>query len=181
MRFRNDCGSWSAWEPYNPNKSWSLSSLDGVKQVYSQIRNASLTVLTAGDTIVLSTGNWPSDFYTLEPCRVIDTRQPIGPLGGPALTAGSTRDFAITNSCSIPPTATAVSVNITVAQPTSAGNLRLFPKGTPVPQASSINYVAGQTRANNAIVPLCSGEMSVYVGQASGQVHFILDVNGYFQ
>ena len=64
----------------------------------------------------------------------------------------------------------------------SPGNLRLHPGGGPVPGASSINYAAGQTRANNAVVPVSRfGELAVYCGQAAGTAHVILDVNGYFQ
>jgi hypothetical protein len=48
--------------------------------------------------------------------------------------------------------------------------------------SSTINYRAGQTRANNAIVPLgLFGDINVVSGQPSGTVHFILDVNGYFE
>jgi hypothetical protein len=47
---------------------------------------------------------------------------------------------------------------------------------------SSINYTAAQTRANNAIVVLNGlGELAVHCAQAAGTVHFILDVNGYFE
>lgn len=124
----------------------------------------------------------PTAFYTLDPCRLIDTRNATGPLGGPALVAGADRTFTITNACGVPATATAISVNIAVTASTGPGNLRMHPGGTPVPQVSSINYVAGQTRSNNAVVPLSDiGELGVYVGQASGTVHFILDVNGYFE
>jgi hypothetical protein len=122
-----------------------------------------------------------TSFYTLTPCRILDTRLDPGPLGGPALAAGSTRVFPIWNQCSVPPTAKSVSVNITVTQPTSPGHLILFPGGTP-PTVSAINFRAGQTRANNAIVPLSgTGTISVADGQGSGTTHFILDVNGYFQ
>jgi hypothetical protein len=122
-----------------------------------------------------------TSFYTLTPCRILDTRLDPGPLGGPALAAGSTRVFPIWNQCNVPPTAKSVSVNITVTQPTSAGHLILFPGGTP-PGVSAINFRAGQTRANNAIVPLSgTGTISVADGQGSGTTHFILDVNGYFQ
>ncbi len=34
-------------------------------------------------------------FYALPPCRVADTRNPVGPLGGPYLSAGQERDFPI--------------------------------------------------------------------------------------
>jgi hypothetical protein len=48
--------------------------------------------------------------------------------------------------------------------------------------SSTTNYALGQTRGNNAIVSLNrDGEVSVFVVQPSGSVHFILDVNGYFQ
>jgi hypothetical protein len=120
-----------------------------------------------------------TSFYTLTPCRIIDTRDPT--LGAPALVSGATRVFTIANHCSVPPTAKSVSVNITVTQPTSPGHLILFPGGTP-PGVSNINFRADQTRANNAIVPLsASGTLSVADGQSSGTTHFILDVNGYFQ
>jgi hypothetical protein len=121
-------------------------------------------------------------FHTVDPCRVIDTRSPTGPSGGPALVAGADRSFTIVGTCGIPPTAKAVSLNIAVTAPSAAGNLRLHPAATTVPLASAINYTAGQTRANNLIVQLNAlGRIGVYCAQASGTVHFILDVNGYLQ
>jgi hypothetical protein len=52
-----------------------------------------------------------------------------------------------------------------------------------VPNTSSINYVAAQTRANNAVVSLnVNAEMAAFVGQPVGTtVHLIIDVNGYFE
>ncbi len=121
-------------------------------------------------------------FFTLTPCRVVDTRNPPGPLGGPALAAGMERSFTIANKCGIPMSAKAVAVNIAVTGSTAAGHLRLHAGGTGVPLVSSISYSAAQTRANNAIMRLSTlGELAVFAGQASGTVHFILDVNGYFQ
>jgi hypothetical protein len=123
----------------------------------------------------------PGNFHTLTPCRLIDTRGPDGPLGGPALVAGADRVFALAEACGVPATATALSVNITVTGATAPGNLRLYPAGEPLPLASAINYVPALTRANNAIVPLGpDAQLAVRCGQASGTVHFILDVNGYF-
>jgi hypothetical protein len=124
-----------------------------------------------------------ASFYTVTPCRVADTRNPNGPYGGPALAGGATRTFTVGGQCQIPLTAKAISINVTVTGPTSIGFLTLFPGGTAAPLASTINFRAGQTRANNAIVALgAGGTMSVVDGQASGNTtHFILDVNGYFQ
>lgn len=73
-------------------------------------------------------------------------------------------------------------MNVTVTQPTAQGNLRLYPAGTPLPLVSSINYATGQTRANNTIATLNGlGELAVRCSQTSGTVHFVLDVNGYFE
>jgi plastocyanin len=124
----------------------------------------------------------PEAFHSVAPCRVVDTRDPPGTHGGPALAAGAARNFAITGRCAIPATARSVSFNITITQPTSLGHITLFPAGQPVPLVSNINFQAGQTRANNAIVKLgTGGAIGVSNGQGSGIVHFIADVNGYFE
>jgi photosystem II stability/assembly factor-like uncharacterized protein len=121
-------------------------------------------------------------FYTVPPCRLVDTRNPNGPLGGPALVAGAGRSFSLGGVCGIPTTARSVSVNVTVTQGTTAGNLLLFPSGTEAPLASTINFTAGLTRANNAVVMLgTAASLAVRSRQAAGSVHFILDVNGYFE
>jgi hypothetical protein len=124
----------------------------------------------------------PFNFYSVSPCRVIDTRSPTGPLGGPPLEGARARSFTMRGVCGIPQTARAVSVNVTVTSPTAPGHLRLFPTGGSQPLVSSMNYSPGQTRANSATLPLGStGAFTVFCGQASGSVHFIVDVNGYFQ
>lgn len=86
--------------------------------------------------------------------------------------------------CGIPATALAVSVNLTAVGAAAAGHLTLFPgDGAGPPVASSVNFSTAQTRANNAVVPLAgdgTGSIQVKNG-AAGAVHFVLDVNGYFQ
>jgi len=121
--------------------------------------------------------------YTLTPCRVVDTRNPNGPLGGPALNAGGDRVFVFAGQCGIPPAARSVAINIAVTQPTPGpGFLSFYPGGTGLPLVSTLNYRSGQTRANNAIVSLgAAGDMAVHCGQASGTVQVVIDVSGYFQ
>jgi hypothetical protein len=122
------------------------------------------------------------NYFTVAPCRVVDTRGGA-PVGGPVLQGQQTRVFAVAGKCGIPSTAKAISINVAVTQSTAAGNVRLFPAGQLVPTASSINYAAGQTRANNAIVsPDFSVQLAAFVGQTAGTtVHLIIDVNGYFE
>ena len=120
--------------------------------------------------------------YTVTPCRVADTRNPQGAWGGPALSANSSRTFTVTGQCGVPPTAKAVSVNLTVTQPSTAGLLRLYPDGISIPGASALNYKAGQTRANNNLAGLgATGGLVVRCEQPSGSAQVIIDVNGYYQ
>jgi len=126
----------------------------------------------------------PANFYTVMPCRVVDTRNAAGLTGGPALYAGATRAFPVIGGvCGVPSTATAVSVNVTAVGAATRGYLTLY-RGdvTSAPLTSSINFSPGQTRANNAVVVLATSVGTINVTNASGgTVHFVLDVNGYFQ
>jgi hypothetical protein len=127
----------------------------------------------------------PQSFYTVAPCRLVDTRSPVGPAGGPALGGNATRTFTVTGAaCGVPSTALAVSVNVTAVGAAANGNLALFPGDGPGPPvASTLNFAAGVTRANNAVVTLAAdGTGTVKVkNRSTGTVHFVLDVNGYFQ
>jgi hypothetical protein len=119
-----------------------------------------------------------ANFFTVTPCRAVDTR--LG--NGQPVPAGGDQTFFLAGNCGIPVDATSVSVNVTVTQPTASGDLRVFAGSTTPPTTSVINFRAGQTRANNAIIRLGpGGSITVHDDQATGAVHFILDVNGYFQ
>jgi hypothetical protein len=84
--------------------------------------------------------------------------------------------------CAIPATARSVALNLTVTAPADDGHLTVYETGTPTPDTFSISYSAGRTRANNAIVALDPlGRVTVKCTQASGSVHFVADVTGYFE
>jgi hypothetical protein len=121
----------------------------------------------------------PADYYTLEPCRLVDTRGSQAP----ALAAYERRVLAATGgTCGVPATAVAVAVNVTVTGATAPGHIRLAP-GNGLTDSSTVNFSAGQTRANNAIVLLATdttGGVSA-TNQSSSPVHLILDVSGYFE
>jgi hypothetical protein len=114
-------------------------------------------------------------YNTIQPCRIGDTRNTLAP----ALGAGTNRSFVIAGKCGIPLEAQAASFNFTVVGATTAGALRIYPGGAALPSVSTINYKAGQTRANNAIILLGpGGDISVQTGQANGTVNLIIDVSG---
>jgi hypothetical protein len=70
-----------------------------------------------------------------------------------------------------------------VTQGGAAGFVRLYPANeTTLPLVSTINYSAGATRGNDAIVGLSpTAQLAVVSQQGTGTVHLILDVNGYFE
>jgi hypothetical protein len=120
----------------------------------------------------------------LNPCRVLDTRNPAGPLGGPAIQPAGTpdRSFAVASSCGIPSNASAISVNVTVTSVLGSGVVSIYrgdgqPTGT-----TTVPLVAGRTRANNAFLQLAldgSGTIKVQ-NTSSSTTDLIIDVNGYF-
>lgn len=139
-------------------------------------------MLHGGRTLSASAGKGPTSFYTVAPCRLVDTRDPAGPFGGPALIAQSNRSFTLAGRCGVSPSAKAVSLNVTATAPDSPGSLTLYPADAPLPLASAVTYRSGQTRSNPGIFGLgARGDLAVYCGQDSGQAHVVLDVNGYFE
>jgi hypothetical protein len=139
-----------------------------------------LPVVTIADD---ETGTALDGLYTLPPCRLVDTRGPAGPGGAPSLDAGTLRVFPASGSCGIPPEATALVVNVTVANPTALGYLALYEAGAARPNASTLNFRAGENRANNAIIPLAGfpKSLAVYAGFGSGSADLVIDVTGYFR
>ena len=138
-------------------------------------------------TPAVAQGAGPFQFVKLSPCRVVDTRNPVGPQGGPILTSGTERKFPIQGSCGVPVGATAVALNITASSPTNQGRLTAYPSGITPPTVSSINFPAGTAAlANGAVVPLAdqgqqANDLAIMPFVVNtGQVHVILDVAGYF-
>jgi uncharacterized protein (DUF1800 family) len=119
-------------------------------------------------------------YYTVSPCRVVDTRD--ANLGGTTpLAAATPRTFNLGGKCGTSPTASGLILNLTITQPTSAGYVSLYPGGTGIPATSTINFGSAATRANSSIVRLGSGILNVVAGMPVGNtVHVILDIAGYF-
>ncbi len=121
-------------------------------------------------------------FVPVTPCRVVDTRNPDGTFGGPAISSDGFRSFPLTqsgNPCDLPSSAMAYSLNVTVVPQSTLGYLTIWPSGEGQPYVSTMNSPDGRVKANAAIVPAgaSSGAVSVYVTDTS---NVILDINGYF-
>ena len=111
----------------------------------------------------LSVPNPSLAFHALTPCRVADTRGPMGPYGAPNLTANSPRSFVVTGVCGIPLTGVgAVSFNFAVVNMTANGNLVAYPTGASAPSVSSLNWTPPEIAISNAaVVGLGSGSITV--------------------
>jgi len=150
----------------------------GVYTLVLSISNAAGNVVSTPLTVTLLPPQ-AADFFTIQPCRAYDSRS------GLRLASGSARTLNVASACGVPADARAVAINVTVVNPTDAGNATLFPGNYPQPATSTINFVPGTNRANSAVMPLSTdgqGTLGVAVSIAnSGSADVVVDVSGYFQ
>jgi hypothetical protein len=118
-------------------------------------------------------------FNALAPCRVLDTRNANGVLGGPILASGQARSWPVPQSaCELPNGAGAYSMNATVVPAGRLDYLTMWPAGQAQPFVSTLNAADDPIVANALLVPAgTAGSVSSYV---TNQTHLVLDVNGYF-
>jgi hypothetical protein len=96
---------------------FNYSTLQGTAQVGVDFVNTFGSACLSVGTTTLPTGmilndDNPTDFYTLTPCRILDTR-----LSGPGVVANTVDNVAVAGLCGVPLTAKSVSVNITAVAP----------------------------------------------------------------
>ena len=125
------------------------------------------------DTESITIADGPTDASWI----LLDTRS------GSPLGSGVPRVLLVPPTCEVPVDAKGLALNLTVVSPTALGHVVAYPADVPVPATSNLNFSAGQTRANNAVVRLDGdGEIAFLatVG-GGGTVHLIVDVVGYFE
>jgi hypothetical protein len=195
----NSTSSWAVYVGPAPIASPTTSTVNFKK---GQIRANNITVALSGtgtlyatymstsgnttDLVFDITGYYTADlsggtYVPITPVRLLDTRSGNGIKG--ALTAGVPGTFAVTNRACIPPTATAVSGNLTVTNQTSTWAVFIGPDPVPSPGSSTVNFVTGEVRANGLTVELgADGSLSAtYLSSAGNTTHLVFDVTGYFQ
>jgi hypothetical protein len=122
----------------------------------------------------------PFQFYSVVPCRIIDTRTTGGPM-----VVGETRGFQIAPSCTVPSGAKMAALNFTAIAPSAAGHITAYPAGTSLPLASTLNFSGGESAlCNGSVVSLTPGtgtNTGISVTGAGAQFNLIIDVTGYLQ
>ena len=111
--------------------------------------------------------------FNLGPCRVLDTRNPVGSLPF----NGAIDVNVIGSGCGVPASAQTFVLNATVVPSGLLGFLTLWPQGSPQPLVSTLNAIDGAVTSNMALVPTANGSISAF---ASGKTHLVLDIFGYF-
>jgi hypothetical protein len=127
-------------------------------------------------------------YTAVTPCRIVDTRNAGGPIA-----AGTSAAFLVDAStftsqggfngdCGIPFSASAaVAMTITVTQPEKAGYFTAWAIGGAQPFASVLNYLANQTLATTAIIPVAPGTGgNGFMLFSLADAHVVVDVVGYF-
>ncbi|MBG6139269.1 hypothetical protein [Longispora fulva] len=158
-----------------------LTALKGQQTAQLSIPNS-----TTGGSLVVSLALYGTDawagnkgtYTTLNPNRILDTRSGLGAAGkvGP----GGILHLQVGGRGGVPATGvSAVTLNVTVTEPTSSGFLTLFPTGVARPTASSLNFLPGWTGANSVTVKV-SADGGVDIYNHAGLTHIIADVQGYY-
>lgn len=131
----------------------------------------------------------PFKFFSVAPCRIIDTRITGGPLAHAEI-----RHFQIATKCGIPSTAKMAALNFAVIFPSDGGNIAAYPYNptnpATVPPVSTLNWTGGETAvANGSVVGLTANptyniSVQAVVPAASGgagHLDLVIDVTGYIQ
>jgi len=125
-----------------------------------------------------------SRVHMITPARIMDTRgfpTVDGQFqGGNSVGPGQTRDLDVTGRAGVPGSnVDAVVINVTVTEPTVFGFVTAYPGDVSRPNASTLNFVPGETVPNLAIVRVpANGIVKFY--NLFGNTHLVVDVVGYF-
>jgi Tol biopolymer transport system component len=117
-----------------------------------------------------------STYVPQAPVRVLDTRDGTGGRTG-ALPKNETLELAVTGANGVPADASAVVLNVTVADPVDGGYLTVFPCGTTPPLASNLNYAPGQQVAGLTVAKVGTGGKVCF--SVGNETQIVADLQGY--
>jgi hypothetical protein len=128
-------------------------------------------------------GALSTKFYGTAPCRIFNSMSTEGGGTPQPLVSGGERTFGVLGPCDIPNDAKAVALSIVSVAPTTQGHIVAYPASGPEPTPfSSLNFAAGETRANASVVPVGSADLVLKATLGTGgTTHAIVDVTGYYK
>jgi glucose/arabinose dehydrogenase len=142
---------------------------------YTTFANGGELHRITADTQTVASG--PSRFVSMTPTRILDTRLGVGGSTG-RLAAGTAVALQVTGPA-VSAGAVAVALNVTMADPETAGFVKVWPGCTAQPDVSNVNSSAPrETVANASIVALPpNGQLTL---QSSTASDVIVDVEGFW-
>ncbi|GAA1983786.1 M6 family metalloprotease domain-containing protein [Microbacterium pumilum] len=120
-----------------------------------------------------------SQFTSLTPARLLDTRSGVGRPGTAQVPAGGTVTLDVTGVGGVPASGvSAVIVSITTTQSTTAGRITVYPSDQPRPTATNVSYQPGANMTGLAIAKVgADGTINLF---STAATHMGADVVGYF-
>jgi hypothetical protein len=129
------------------------------------------TALTAGPSA-------PSTTVTIDPARILDTREPLGVPTKAPVGANSSITLQVTGVGGVPANATGVIVTLTAVNASLPTFITATPTGTPRSTTSVLNPGNAAAIANTVTMALgTGGKIDLY--NLAGSVDLIADVSGY--
>ncbi|MET3176378.1 UNVERIFIED_ORG: subtilisin family serine protease [Arthrobacter sp. UYCu721] len=139
-------------------------------------RSSALTHLLADVSgyYLAGTAAAPGTFQAVAPSRFLDTRNSA------SVGADSSVSFQVAGVNGIPAGVSAVVFNLTVAEAKSFGFATAYASGTGRPNASNVNFNAGQIVPNSVTVPVGADGKVTLFNRSAGATHLLADISGYY-
>ncbi len=118
-----------------------------------------------------------AEYIPVDNFRALDTRTSIGLSGKFVANVPRTLDLGAQG---LPTDAVAITANLTVVGQTKGGYLSVTPDPTINPSTSTLNFPAGDVRANGLTVAVDAGDVSIVYKAASGTTDVLVDISGYY-
>jgi hypothetical protein len=156
------------------------SPASGVRRGAARIATlaALATLLIGVQTASTAPASSPSSVITIDPARILDTREPIGVPSVAPVAPDSSITVQVGGVGGVPTNATGVVLTLTAVNATTNTFVTATPTGTPRATTSVLNPSVGGAIANTITVGLgTDGKLDLYNG--FGSVDLIADVSGY--
>ena len=161
--------------PLDPSRLYDSRGGDG-RRPDGSVTVVQVTGFTSGSAgLLVDAGGYisgASGYSGLTPRRLYDSRP-----SGQVRAAGSITEIDVYGSGAVPAGSPTVVLNVTAVGALAAGYMTVFPCGASPPDASNLNFSAGQTIPNSVVAKVgAGGKVCVFT---SAPAHLLVDVGGY--
>ena len=161
---------------------------NGVNRIRWAALGAAIAVSVGGGVTLVATASGAgrsSSFVPIVACRLADTRsgESVGARSTP-IGAGETAMFQVTGTnggCTITASATAITSNVTVVNPTASSFLTVFAADATRPLASNLNWTTLSSPTPNQVTVSLSATGTIKIFNNVGDIDVVIDIVGYYE